>query len=150
MKEVNIYVETDIPPMKSCKGRAIYVLETILSSGPRTKDGLVEMERATQNRITLEALEESLERIKEPCYITVWTDCGYVAGALNNHWPEKWSQNGWKNSKGREICDVASWQAIAEHIKKHTIRAMPNKGTTYQNWMQTELKRANKDTFWRR
>lgn len=95
----------------------------------------------------MEALEEALSRISKPCSITVWTDCKYVENALDHDWIRKWEDNGWKSSKGKEICDVASWQEISQYTKQHTIKAMPNKGTAYQNWMQTELKRANKDTF---
>ncbi len=145
MPEVNIYIETDIPPMKRCRGNAIYILETGTVRGNATATKWIPMESATQNRITLEALEEALSRISKPCYITIYTDCQYVANALRNQWITKWQQDNWKNSKGKEICDVANWQGIAEASKQHTITVMPNKGSTYQEWMCTELRRAQRD-----
>ena len=148
MQEVNIYIETDIPPMKCRRGNVIYVLETMTSKGPATVSSMIPMENATQNRITLEALEEALERMSRLCHITIWTDCNYVANALRNRWLDQWKQNGWKNSKGEEICDVASWQEIARLAALHTVTVMPNKGSSYQDWMKTELRRANKDVFY--
>lgn len=145
MPEVKIYIETDIPPMKRCRGNVIYILETETAKGNATATKWIPMESATQNRITLEALEEALSRISMPCYITVYTDCQYVANALRNRWILKWQQDNWKNSKGREICDVASWQAIAQATGQHTITVMPNKGSSYQEWMRTELRRAQRE-----
>lgn len=47
MQEVNIYIETDIPPMKHRRGNAVYVLETITTKGPATVTGMIPMEDVT-------------------------------------------------------------------------------------------------------
>lgn len=149
MQDVNIYIETDILPMRRTRGRVIYILETVTTKGPATITKLIEMEEATQNRITAEALEEALSRIHKPCRIRIHTDCGYVRNAINNRWICRWMENGWKNSKGEAVCDSAVWQSIEGLLTPHEFAALPNKESSYQSWMQAELERAAKeDLFW--
>ena len=150
-QKVNIYIETSIRPMRREDGCTIYVLETESPKWTATITKGIHQHGLTQNGTTLEALQEAIERITCPCEITLYTDCTYLISALNNDWLSKWEANGWKNSKGEPICDVATWQELAPELHKHRIRAMPAKGNPYQDWMKSEARKgrtdANQDLF---
>lgn len=149
MKEVNIYIETDIPPMRTDRGRVMYILEAKTAKGPATLTKTIDLESATQNRATAEALAEALERIKEPCRVMIYTDCRHVEAAINLGWIFCWERNGWRTGRGKEVCDAENWKEITHLLEPHEFTVMPNEGSTYKKWMQSELKRTKKDAFWR-
>ena len=99
MEEVNLYLATDLKGPRRAAGKGMYLLECVTSKGTQTRNGTVRMEDATENQLTVSALEEALKRINRPVSLTIWTDCQYAGGAILNKWPEKWEREDWKNAK---------------------------------------------------
>ena len=53
----------------------------------------------TNNRMELLAVIKSLELLKEPCKVVLYSDSKYVVDAIEKGWVEKWKKNGWKRNK---------------------------------------------------
>ena len=73
---------------------------------------IAEYEETTEGGLTLYALRDALERFNYACEIIVHTECGHVADAISQHWPEQWSANGWKTQKQKEVKNACLWSDI--------------------------------------
>ena len=74
----------------------------------------------TNNRMELTAVISALEALKEPCYVTLYTDSQYVANAINLGWLESWKKKGWKR-KGGEVKNPDLWIKLVPLLEKHKI-----------------------------
>lgn len=103
------------------------------------------MEQATENQLTVTALDEGLKRLIRPVRLTIWTDCKYVAGALMHSWPEQWEKDGWVNSKGKPVADAEKWQSVLGRIRFHEVEVRTGESHEYLNWMKKELEKEAKN-----
>jgi ribonuclease HI len=71
----------------------------------------------TNNRMELMAAIASLESLKEPCQVTLYTDSNYVKNGIMQ-WIHGWKKNGWKTSDKKPVKNVELWQRLeaATHI----------------------------------
>lgn len=99
------------------------------------------MEQATENQLTVTALDEALKRLLRPVKLTIWLNCEYVAGALRNGWPEKWEKESWINSKGKPVTNAEKWQSVLGKIRLHEIEVRTGERHEYATWMKTELEK---------
>ena len=74
----------------------------------------------TNNRMELTAVISALEALKEPCYVTLYTDSQYVANAINLGWLESWKKKGWKR-KGGEVKNPDLWIKLVPLLEKHKV-----------------------------
>ena len=74
----------------------------------------------TNNRMELMAAIESLNALKEPCDVDLYTDSQYVKGGMTG-WIHGWKKNGWKTSAKKPVKNVDLWQALDEAVKRHKI-----------------------------
>jgi len=99
-KNVNIYIATTAGP-KQRRGVYMYLLETRKANGEdATRQQMLHMDDTTENQLAVCALEAALSRMTAPANLTIWTDCGYLYGTLENRQFERWRQQDWKNEKG--------------------------------------------------
>ena len=57
----------------------------------------------TNNRMEILAAVVSLEALKVPCRITLYSDSQYLVNAMTKGWLEKWQRQGWyKDAKKKE------------------------------------------------
>ena len=87
--------------------------------------------KVTNNKMELVAVYEALEHVSKDKLenVIVYSDSEYVCNSLNK-WLRKWSENEWKNSKGRDIAYVDIWKKIfyitkniniiAKHVPAHS------------------------------
>lgn len=75
---------------------------------------VAEYTQVTEGRLVLLALRDALQRMNYACRVTIYTESAYIAGAVNNCWPQAWAGNGWKNAKGKEVQDKELWSRILE------------------------------------
>ena len=52
----------------------------------------------TNNRMELTAVIKALEKLNEPCLVTLTTDSKYVSDGISKGWARSWQKNGWKKS----------------------------------------------------
>ena len=115
MKEVTIYTDG------ACSGNpgpggwgAILIYkgaEKELSGGERD---------TTNNRMELTAVIRALERLKEPCAVTVYTDSQYISRALTEGWLKKWKAANFTKKGGLKNADL--WRELDALLQRHTVR----------------------------
>ena len=75
----------------------------------------------TNNRMELQAVIEGLEKLKEPCTVSVYTDSSYVVQAVTKGWVYKWRENGWMRNKKDPALNSDLWQELLSWLKIHTV-----------------------------
>lgn len=74
---------------------------------------------STNNRMELMGAIEALNRLKEPCRVTLYTDSKYVMEGITK-WIHGWKAKGWKRGKN-PLKNVELWQALDRATERHTI-----------------------------
>ena len=151
MKLVEIYIGTTLRGSARGTGKGIYIMRTHLA-GDRVHEKMaaVEIGGATESRLSLYCLRDSLSRFRYACEVVVYTECTYIAAAINSRWPEAWREKGWMTGRGAKVKDAGLWRDILWHLEDtgHELRAEPGKHE-FSNWMRVNLPRlyAPRDIF---
>jgi ribonuclease HI len=74
----------------------------------------------TNNRMELLAAINSLEALKEPCEVELYTDSKYLKHGITE-WIFNWKKNGWKGAGKQPIKNQDLWQRLDEAAHKHQI-----------------------------
>ena len=74
----------------------------------------------TNNRMELISVISSLEALKEPCEVELFTDSQYVANAVGLGWLDSWRKRGWTR-KGGEVKNLDLWVRLVPLIEKHKV-----------------------------
>ena len=82
----------------------------------------------TNNKMELTAVIKSLEALKEPCYVDLYSDSAYVCNAISEQWLEKWKLNNWKNSQNKQVLNIELWKRLDILVKKHKVNFIKVKG----------------------
>lgn len=151
MKEVDIYIGTTLRGSAKGVGKGIYIMQSRMADGGvYEKKAAVEVGAATESRLVLYCLRDSLARFQYACRVVVHTECNYIAAAINSRWAETWRENGWKNGKGAKVKDPGLWQDILWHLEDtgHELRAAAGKHE-FTDWMRANLPKlyAPRDVF---
>jgi len=75
----------------------------------------------TNNRMEIMAVIKGLEALKEPCYVTLYSDSKYVVDAIEKGWVEKWKNNNWYRNKSDKALNVDLWKRLLELLKIHEV-----------------------------
>jgi ribonuclease HI len=62
----------------------------------------------------------SLEALKGPSRVELWTDTVYVRDGITK-WIHGWRRNGWKTADKKPVKNVELWQRLDEAVKRHTV-----------------------------
>ena len=81
----------------------------------------------TNNRMELISVIKSLEALREPCQVELYTDSQYVANAINLGWLGSWRKMGWRR-KGGEVKNIDLWQKLVPLIDMHKVTFIWVKG----------------------
>lgn len=98
------------------------------------------MDDAMESGLALCSLWDALLRFNFACDVVIYTECSYVAAAINNMWPVVWRENNWTNARGQQVKDWGLWQMILQELEEtgHIIKAIPGKHE-FSNWMRCNL-----------
>lgn len=101
---------------------------------------VAEYDNAAESSLVLHAVKEAVGRMNYACRVVVHTECSYVAAAIENHWPETWRENAWKNSKGKDIKDAVLWDMILQEmeVSGHEMESVQGKHG-WSEWMRWKL-----------
>lgn len=139
--QVNIYIETTVHGPAQRGGRYMYLLECTGRDGrPRTKQAVGAWQDEKENRLALQALAESLERLKASCIVDVYTTCPLIRNVIENGWIDSWRQDGWENRKGQPVKNRDLWERIATGMERNLLFVNMDPHP-YRDWMRQELKR---------
>jgi ribonuclease HI len=76
--------------------------------------------RTTNNRMELYAAISSLELLKEPCQVELYSDSRYLVDAINLGWVYNWRAKNWKRSGG-SVPNADLWQRLLVQLEKHQV-----------------------------
>ena len=82
----------------------------------------------TNNRMEITALIKALEKLKEPCDITLYSDSQYVCNAITKGWAKKWKNNNWMRNKKEPALNPDLWEKLLSLIEKHKLEVIWVKG----------------------
>lgn len=145
MRQVDIYLDTSIRGPRRANGGYMYILAYKTTKGTADCGNYKRLEDTTQNQLNLKALEEALGRLNGPCELTIWTDCKYIASALNSKWYEAWGANDWKTAKGQNVSDAETWIKVIDLLAIHSFKLRYNESHEYKAWMKKEIERKVKE-----
>lgn len=142
LKKVDVFIGTSIRGPSKGTGRSMYVMKCLRKNGePHESDPEVaQYEQATESRLVLYAIREALCRLNYACEVVIHTECGYVAAAISQNWPEMWQENGWKNKRGKEVADSILWSEIIQELEQsgHLLKVEEGKHE-FSGWMKWKL-----------
>lgn len=81
----------------------------------------------TNNRMELTAAIVGLERLKEPCTVTLYSDSKYLVDAVTLRWAYKWRENGWKRGK-ESAKNPDLWEKLLTLLERHEVTFVWVKG----------------------
>ena len=82
----------------------------------------------TNNRMELLAPIQALQRLKEPCFVRVYSDSAYLVNAFRQHWLENWVRRNWIESDKKPVENRDLWEEILRQTKIHHIEWIKVKG----------------------
>ena len=74
----------------------------------------------TNNQMEMPAAIESLNTLKRPCTVALYTDSSYVKDGLTR-WIHGWKRNGWKTAAKKPVKNMELWQALDAATQRHAI-----------------------------
>ncbi|MGC9336752.1 MAG: ribonuclease HI [Candidatus Cloacimonadia bacterium] len=78
------------------------------------------LEHATNNIMELTAAIKSLQQLKEPCEVNIYTDSQYVKRGIME-WLQRWKERSWKNSQKKPVKNQALWKTLDALCRKHNV-----------------------------
>ena len=108
----------------------IYLMRTKLKNGADYESApeVAEYDESTESSLVLYALRDALGRMNFACRVVVHTECNYVAAAIEQHWPEMWQANDWKNRRHTEVKDSVLWCMILQEMEESGHEIIADKG----------------------
>ena len=89
------------------------------------KDKRVELSgydaHTTNNRMELLAPIRALQRLKEPCFVCVYSDSADLVNAFRQHWLENWVRRSWIKSDKKPVENRDLWEEILRQTQIHHI-----------------------------
>lgn len=92
----------------------------ILTSGTHVKELRGSEAHTTNNRMELTAAIRSLEALKHPCTVKLYTDSQYVRKGITE-WLKDWKRRDWRTADKKPVKNVDLWQALEALIEKHQV-----------------------------
>ena len=132
MKNVNVYIGTQLKGPCIKDGRHAGIIEYITSNGPVTREIAGMEKQTTYYRSVLLAIVETLNLLNVACSVTVYTDCIFVINTVDRGNPEGWKRAEWKKPSGEEVKNKELWQQFLELQQKHEIGFVFSKHGKYR------------------
>ena len=85
-------------------------------------------ENTTNNRMELLSAIVALEKLKEPCDVTITSDSKYLVNAFNEDWISEWIETDFRRGKTTEVKNIDLWERIIALTKKHKVKFVWVKG----------------------
>ncbi len=92
----------------------------ILKFGEHRKELMGGERDTTNNRMELLAAIESLEALKRPSAVDLYTDSNYVKNGITT-WIHGWKRNGWKTADKKPVKNAELWQRLDAALVPHKV-----------------------------
>ena len=70
----------------------------------------------------------ALEKLKEPCKVTLYSDSAYLVNAINQGWLNKWKINNWKTTSKEPVKNIDLWTRLDKLLNMHEVKFIKVKG----------------------
>ena len=123
----------------------------VMLSGENRKEICGGEPGTTNNRMELMAAISSLNALKSPCEVNLYTDSKYVMDGISK-WIFGWKKNGWKTADKKPVKNAELWQALEEARNRHQVTLHWVKGHAGhpENERADELARKGMEPFKRK
>lgn len=144
MDRVNITIAHTCKGPGRQKAVGMYLIECIHDGIPDTKYKCLVRESITSKELSLQLLANAIHMISRANAdfdsVEIYSEEQYITNAFEQKWIEKWSENDWKNAKGKDVADAEIWQMIVEKMNSCGKRFIfcRNK-SSYSNWMHQQM-----------
>lgn len=92
----------------------------ILISGSHRKELSGGEAETTNNRMELNAAIQSLESLKKPSHVMLYTDSNYLKDGITK-WIHGWKRNGWRTADKKPVKNVELWKQLETALARHKI-----------------------------
>ncbi|MEZ5923577.1 MAG: ribonuclease HI [Hyphomicrobiaceae bacterium] len=92
----------------------------ILISGSHRKELNGGEPATTNNRMELTAAIQSLETLRRPSDVALYTDSSYLKDGITK-WIHGWKRNGWRTADKKPVKNVELWQRLENALARHRI-----------------------------
>jgi len=75
----------------------------------------------TNNRMEVYAAIKSLEALKEPCKVTLYSDSQYLVSAMMEGWVEKWKKKNWWRTNKERVINIDLWEKLTALCEIHEV-----------------------------
>ena len=93
----------------------------VIRSGSHEKEISGGEPLTTNNRMELLAAIRSLESLKRPCRVDLYTDSVYVRDGITK-WIHGWRRNGWKTADRKPVKNADLWQELVDAEAPHQVK----------------------------
>ena len=93
----------------------------VIRSGEHEKEISGGEPLTTNNRMELLAAIRSLEALKRPCRVKLYTDSNYVRDGITK-WIHAWQRNGWRTADKKPVKNADLWQQLLDAAARHQVR----------------------------
>lgn len=100
----------------------------VLIYGEHSKEISGYEEVTTNQKMELMAAVKSLQTLKEPCQVELYSDSAYLINAFKQKWYERWQKNGWLNAQKKPVENRELWMKLLELSTIHSIKWNKVKG----------------------
>lgn len=92
----------------------------VLMYGKTEKEICGGEEQTTNNRMELMAAIQSLEMLKQPCRVDLFSDSEYVRKGMTE-WLKSWKARGWKTADKKPVKNDDLWRRLDEAAQRHDV-----------------------------
>lgn len=82
----------------------------------------------TNNRMEMTAVIKSLEHLKKPCVVNIYSDSALIVNAFNQNWIQNWQKKGWKKADKKPVENRDLWEQMLNAMNKHSVSFHKVKG----------------------
>lgn len=150
MDRVNITIAHTCKGPGKQKAVGMYLIEHIHDGVPDTRYWFLERDSITSKELSLQLLANAIHRISRAKAdfdsVEIYSEEEYVTNAFEQKWIEKWSENDWKNAKGKDVADADIWKLIYEKMTSCGKRFIfMREKSSYSNWMHLQMEKTHED-----
>lgn len=84
--------------------------------------------KTTNNRMELLAAITALEKLNEPCRVTLFSDSKYLIDGMTKGWARKWQKNNWIKSDRKKALNIDLWERLLKLDDTHDVTYVWVKG----------------------
>lgn len=78
--------------------------------------------QTTNNRMELLAAIQALEKLKEPCVVTLYSDSQYLVNAMSKGWAISWQKKGWIKADKTPAKNPELFERMLELCQTHQVQ----------------------------